>query len=108
MLGYVDPFASIGTQGAAYFSNIKVVRLGVLSITGITLSGGNVTIHFTSGDGDDTISSFTVLSSGTAGSAITLDTAVAATITQDINTGGFTATFPQPVTSAVFYRIKHN
>ena len=35
MLGYDDPFASLGSQGAVYYSNLRVVRIGPPSITAV-------------------------------------------------------------------------
>lgn len=109
MLGYDDPFASVGDVGAAYFSNLRVVQIGPLLINSIVLSGGNVVLTFTSEDGDDTTSSFSVLSSGASGGAANVDTAVSGvTFAQVPGSLTFTATFPQPATHATFYRIKHN
>lgn len=109
MLGYVDPFGSVGDVGAAYFSNLKVVRIGPLVINSIALTGGNVVLTFTSEDGDDTTSSFSVLSSGPGGSAANVDTAVTGvTFAQVPGSLTFTATFPQPAAKAAYYRIKHN
>ena len=52
MLGYDDPFASVGTSGAAYYSNARVVDLGsgiaiAPRITSVTVNGANVVISFT-------------------------------------------------------------
>ena len=59
MLGYADPFNSVGeAAGAAYYANLSVVRLTLPTITDIVRSGTNVTITFTSNDGTDTASSF--------------------------------------------------
>jgi hypothetical protein len=59
MLGYSDPFNSIGAPaGAAYFANLSVVRLTGPNITNISRSGTTVTIDFTTTDGTDTTSSF--------------------------------------------------
>jgi hypothetical protein len=59
MLGYSDPFSSVGeAAGAAYFANLSVVRLSPPIITDITRSGSNVTIDFTSNDGTDNASTF--------------------------------------------------
>lgn len=108
MLGYDDPFSSIGSEdGAAFFSNLRVVQLGPLNITGIALNNGNVVINFTTTDGDDTINSFNVLSSGTAGTATAIDTVVSGVTFTELGSGAFQATFPQPGVSAAFYRIKH-
>jgi hypothetical protein len=110
MLGYDDPFASVGsTDGAAYFSNVRVVAIGAPSITGLAISGGNVVINFTTTDGDDSASSFTLLSSGTnsLASAAHVDTTTTATFTQ-LGAGAFQAVTPLTTNSTGFYRIKHN
>ena len=109
MFGYNDPFNSVQAEdGAAYYSNLRVVRIGPPSITQVTDTGGTVTLRFTTQDGEDTTSSFTLLSSGAAGTALNVDTTVAnATFTQ-LGTGAFQVTTATPATKAVFYRIKHN
>jgi hypothetical protein len=104
MLGYNDPFASVGTGGAVYFSNLRVVSLAGPTITGLALSGGNVLIRFTSPDGDDTTASFALQSSATVNGTYT-DVSPAATFTQLVN-GTFQATTPQ-TGSIEFYRIRH-
>jgi len=106
MLGYEDPFDSLGNpDAAAYFSNLRVVRLASPVITATTLNGGNIKIAFTSNDGDDTTASFVVQSSSTVNGVYT-DVTPAATITQDPASAIFTATAAQngPVQ---FYRIRH-
>jgi len=107
MLGYDDPYGDVGSGGAAYFSNIRVVSIAPPTITSISVTGGNVVLGFTSTLGDDTPASFTVLGSGTTGNARNVDTVVAATITQQ-SANTFKAVFPLPSTSAAFYRIKYN
>jgi hypothetical protein len=55
MLGYCDPFSSLGApEGAVYYANLSVVQLGPPVITDITRSGSDVTIDFTSNDGSAT------------------------------------------------------
>jgi hypothetical protein len=103
MLGYDDPFASIGQNGAAYYSNLRVVQLGPPSITSITAASGNVTINFVSIDGDDTTASFALQSSGAAAGPYA-DVIPAAVITQ--SAGAFHTTVAQSG-SAQFYRIRH-
>jgi len=52
MLGYADPFSSLGgPEAAAYYANLSVVRLDPLEITNITRGASDVTIDFTSNDG---------------------------------------------------------
>jgi hypothetical protein len=59
MLGYWDPFSSVGQPaGAVYYANLSVVRLTAPVITDIARSGANVTINFTSNDGTATSGSF--------------------------------------------------
>lgn len=59
MLGYSDPFNSIGNApGAVYYSNLRVVRLGPPTIASISRNGSNVSIIFGSSDGTDTAGSF--------------------------------------------------
>jgi hypothetical protein len=48
MLGYCDPYDSIGVIGAAYYSNLRVVQL-LLNITDIQIVGPNVQVDFTWG-----------------------------------------------------------
>jgi len=103
MLGYNDPFASVGTGGAVYFSNLKVVSLAGSTVASIKLSGGNVVIQFTSPDGDDTIASF-ALQSSAAVTGTYADVSPAATFTQLAN-GTFQVTYPQNG-SVQFYRIR--
>jgi len=71
MLGYDDPFASIGNvagggvSGAAvYYSNARVVQLTPPAVGVSSLVGNTLTIHFTDSDTDDTAASFELLGSG--------------------------------------------
>jgi hypothetical protein len=111
MLGYADPYGgtggiSVGTaEAAAYFANLRVVRLGPPTITGLSLSGTNVVIQFTSTDGDDTIASFTLQSCATVNGTYA-DVSPAATFTQDPATGIFQTVYAQNG-AARFYRIRH-
>ena len=57
MLGYSDPFNSVGNApGAVYYANLSVVRITPPVISKITRLGSNVTINFTSPDGTDSVS----------------------------------------------------
>ena len=106
MLGYECALQSANNpEGAAYFSDLKVVSLAVpaVRITSIQLSGGNVVISFTSGIAGDTTSSFTVAHSGTVNGTYA-DVSPAAVITG--SAGSFQATFAKSG-SAQFYRIHH-
>jgi len=121
MLGYSCPIGGTGGQyianpeAAAYYSNLRVVGLSVPNITSITDSvtgnQNNVTIQFSSTDGDDTAASFALQSTtalkstGTSGFA---DVA-SATITQIVTNNGaelFQAT-TSATNTALFYRIRH-
>ena len=68
MLGYETPAASTGAgpDAAVYFSDLKVVSLASAiaapTITSTTVNGANVVINFTSPNGGDTTTSFTVRS----------------------------------------------
>ena len=107
MLGYEDPFSSVGTpDSAVYFSNLRVVAIGVPSITQIAINKSNSTavINFTTVDGDLTTSSFTLQSAATVTGPYT--TAAGASITS-LGGGGFQAVVPQSG-AAQFYRILQN
>jgi hypothetical protein len=112
MLGYADPFGGTGgvsvgsPEAAAYFANLLVVRLGPPTITGLSLSGVNVSIQFSSSDGDDTTSSFSLQSCGTVNGTYT-DVAPAATFTQNLSTGTFQTVYPKNG-NIQFYRLRHN
>ena len=82
---------------------------GLPPITQITDVSGTVTIRFTSQDGDDTTSSFTLLSSGNTGTALHVDTVVAGATFTQLGTGAFQVTTPATTNKAVaFYRIEHS
>ena len=107
MLGYEDPFSSVGTLDASvYFSNLRVVAIGVPVITQIAINKSNSTsvINFSTVDGDLTASSFTLQSAATVTGPYTA--ASGATITS-LSGGGFQAVVPQSG-SAQFYRIQQN
>ena len=111
MLGYADPYGgasgvSVGTpEAAAYFANLRVVRLTGPKITGLAPSGANMAIQFTSPDGDDTTASFALQSCATVNGTYA-DVSPAATFTQDPATGIFQTVYPQNGTVR-FYRIRH-
>ena len=56
MLGYTDPYggangASVGNpDGSVYYANLQVVQLTAPAITSTTVSGGNITLAFSSPD----------------------------------------------------------
>ena len=103
MLGYVDPYNSIGQPaGAVYYANLSVVRLTPPLITQITRAGSNVTLEFTSTDGTDTPASFKLQTSSNVSGTYADDGS--ATITQLPN-GTFSATTTSAY-AAQFYRIR--
>lgn len=112
MLGYSDPYggssgASVGNpDAAAYFSNLRVVRLSGPLITSITVSSKtNVLLHFTSSDGNDSAASFALQSSGANTVAGPYADVAAATVTQKSDgTYQVTATSTNTVQ---FFRIRH-
>jgi hypothetical protein len=113
MLGYDCPIQGafnqyIGTpDAAAYFANLRVVRLSgpsIISIVATNGGAGNVVLTFTSIDGDDTISSFAVQSASVVSGPYT-DVSPAAAITQ-AGSGAFQAV--TPINGAArYYRIRH-
>ncbi len=104
MLGYNDPFSSVGAQdSAAYFSNLRVVALGAPAISQIALNKVNstVAINFTATDGNLSAASFSVSSSSTVNG--TYANVPTATVTS-LGGGAFQAVVPQ--NGAIrFYRI---
>jgi Calx-beta domain len=105
MLGYEDPFnGSGGEDGAAYFSNLRVVRLGPPSITEIALNNNSVVINFTSVDAEATASSFTLQTASTVTGPYTDDSS--ATIAQ-LGTEAFQVVVPMNGPQQ-FYRIEQN
>jgi hypothetical protein len=104
MLGYMDPYPSVGSDGAVYYSNLRVVNL-TPAITSVTKSGSNLVIDFITSDLFDTATSFKVQSAtGVTGPYTDDATASIALVT----TGSFQATIPYaPTATALFYRIRH-
>jgi hypothetical protein len=109
MLGYTDPYGGVGgvsvgnPDAAAYFSNLRVVRLGTV-ISGLTLGGGNVIITYTTADADDTTTSYALQSAINVAGPYN-DVTPAATFTQ-LAAGSFQAVTAQGG-SATFYRLRH-
>ena len=105
MLGYDDPFSSVGaSDGAVYYSNLRVVSLASPFISQIAVNHGNgtVVINFTTVDGDLIASSF-ALQGASVVSGPYVDIA-GASITP-LSAGAFQAVVPQ--SGAVqFYRIR--
>lgn len=107
MLGYDDPFASVGSLDASvYYSNLRVVSVAAPIITQIIVNKVNSTavINFTTADGDTTASSFTLQSAATVNGAYANN--AAATITQ-LSAGAFQAVVPLSG-AAQFYRVSQN
>ena len=102
MLGYEDPFDSLNApDGAAYFSDVQVVRLSALTITSITTNGlGSVIIQFTAPDGNLALQSCGVVNGTYA------DVSPAATFTQNPVTEVFQTVYPQNG-AAQYYRIRY-
>jgi len=119
MLGYDAPIAGTQNQyvdspdAAAYFSNLRVVRIGpptIISITD-THSGANnnVTLVFTTSDGDDTPSSFTLQTNSVLTNPFV--SAGTASFSQILTNNGleyFQVTLPATPSTAKFFRIMHN
>jgi hypothetical protein len=105
MLGYNDPFSSVGAlDGSVYYSNLRVVSLASPIISQIAVNKVNKTavINFTSVDGDTTAASF-ALQSASVVSGPYADVA-GASITQ-LSAGAFQAVVPLNG-SVQFYRIR--
>jgi hypothetical protein len=111
MLGYCDPFNSIQDEdGAAFFSDIRVVAIGapvITSVSAFATPGSLIKINFTTTDGDDTPASFTLLGNGT-NTAAHVDTVVSGVTITQLGLGAFQATLTKPTNTMQFYRIKHN
>jgi hypothetical protein len=104
MLGYNDPFDSVGTLDASvYFSNLRVVRLGPPFISQIIQNkgAGTLVINFTTTDGDAFPSSFTLESSSSLTGPFT--PVASATITS-LGGGAYQAVTAKPSVSQ-FYII---
>ena len=103
MLGYNDPFDSVGSSdGAVYFSNLRVVSLASRMISQIAVNNGSVIINFTTVDGDLTASSFALQSASLV--AGPYSDVANASITP-LSVGAFQAVAPQ-TGSMQFYRIR--
>jgi hypothetical protein len=107
MLGYNDPFDSVGTLDASvYFSNLKVVKIGSPFISQVALDNinGNVVINFTATDGDLTAGSFIVSSSSSVTGPFE---PVSNAVITSLGSGAFHAVVPQ-IGSTQFYRVGEN
>ena len=107
MLGYGDPFASVGSSDAGvYYANLQVVDLGpiAMNINNISINGNNVVVKFTSSNPEDTAASFSLVSSGAVNGTYT---PVTATITS-LGSNQYQATTANTSDAQLFYRILHN
>jgi hypothetical protein len=107
MLGYNDPFDSVGALDASvYFSNLRVVKVGSPFISQLALNkaNGTVVINFTATDGDLTAGSFALSSASVVTGPYT--PVSNATVTS-LGSGAFQIVVPQNG-SAQFYRIGEN
>jgi hypothetical protein len=103
MLGYDDPFSSVGSLDAAvYYSNLRVVPVGPPIISQVALNHANDTavINFTTADGDSTVSSFVVQASATLSGFADVSASITA-----LSAGAFQAVVPQSGNTE-FYRIR--
>jgi hypothetical protein len=107
MLGYEDPYDSVGNADAAvYYSNLRVVRLSppLISQTVYNNPVGKYVFNFTSTDGDATPASFVVFGATALKGPYT---AVAGATIAQMGNGAFQATVP--ISGAVhFYEIQQS
>jgi hypothetical protein len=106
MLGYNDQFDSVGSDGAAYFSNLRVVRLDSVpppqpTITGIRIAGNNVEIDFTSTSGQ--AAQFQLVGANAVTGPFATDTGASL---QQTGNGQFRATVAAGAGPARFFLIK--
>ena len=103
MLGYCDPYASIGIgSGAVYYSNVRVVNISPV-ITSTVKSGSNLNVAFTD-DSDDAAAKFLLLGSTLVTGTYTN---MSATITKT-GLGTYSTTTPFSLANATkFFRIQH-
>jgi hypothetical protein len=105
MLGYNDPFNSVGSSdGAVYFSNLRVVSLASPIISQIAINTVNSTavINFTTVDGDLIASSFALQSASAVGGPYA---DVSSASISALSAGAFQAVVSQNGATQ-FYRIR--
>jgi hypothetical protein len=104
MLGYVDPYASIGAaNGGVYYSNVRVVNLGNPTVVSSGKSGSNFNLSFTDAS-DDPASSFRIVGAAAVTGSYTN---MSATITRT-GVGAYSATLPYSSSEASrFLRVQH-
>jgi hypothetical protein len=103
MLGYSDPFSSIGQpSGAIYYANLSVVRLTPPEITSIVRGASDVTLTFTSDDGTAPVASYAV-----EGAPVVTGpyAAVVGATVSHLGGGNYTATAPASANEQ-YYRIR--
>jgi hypothetical protein len=104
MLGYTDPYDSVGNTGAVFYDNVRVVNLGAVlvrpSITAIQIVAGNVQIDFT-GAASDAASAFALQGSGNVATGYANESGAGLT---QLSPGSFRATVA-PSGPIRFYRI---
>ncbi len=102
MIGYVDPFDSVGLSSSAIiYDNVRVVRAFQYRVTSVVKSGGSILIDFNHPDTAEPASAFKLQSSTTADGPYA---DISATITQTgIGTYHVVASAPD---NATYYRIK--
>ncbi len=102
MMGYVDPFDSIGlASSAVIYDNVRVIRSHPYRITSVVKSGGSILIDFTYLDTAEAASAFKLQSSATVDGPYA---DISATITQTAAGFHVVASAPSDVT---YYRIRH-
>ncbi|HEV2318157.1 MAG TPA: hypothetical protein VGV18_00295 [Verrucomicrobiae bacterium] len=100
MLGYEDPFASVGAMDASvYFSNLQVVRLTPPAITATSLNAGTFVFDFTS---PDATASFQVVGAIAVNGPYTAVTGASIT---PLGNGAYQASVPAR-TATHFYRVQ--
>ncbi len=106
MLGYDDPYDSNGPSSAAVlYDNVRVVRLGGLQITSLSVAGGNAQIDF-AWDENDPASAFKLQSAATAnGPYVDDNTATISVLTPGQTYRAVTAL--NNSAPARYYRLRH-
>lgn len=107
MLGYSDPFSSVGSSDAGvYYANLQVVDLGPtkMTINNLSINGNNIVIKFTSSNPEDSAASFSLVSAGPLTNTYAPVTATIISLGQN----QYQATTAYTGDAQQFYRILHN